>query len=120
MDAHMIEPCCLRPMDSQDSFPEDFARSGSPHCGLFHEEPGFRSKPFNRRLTIRAHGSRDLPGSFMRKSRRWGISGGFFIGPRPSHAGAPAPIDKEAESATIGRSRKAAEALAAQRRPSGI
>jgi hypothetical protein len=33
---------------------------------------------------------------------------------------APAPIDKEAESATIGRSRKATEALTAQRRPSGI
>jgi hypothetical protein len=29
-------------------------------------------------------------------------------------------IDKEVESATIGRSRKATEALAAQRRPSGI
>jgi hypothetical protein len=33
---------------------------------------------------------------------------------------AMAPIDKEAESATIGRSRKATEALTAQRRPSGI
>ena len=32
----------------------------------------------------------------------------------------PASIDKEAESATIVRSRKATEALTAQRRPSGI
>ena len=31
-----------------------------------------------------------------------------------------ARTDKEAESATTGRSRKATEALAAQRRPSGI
>jgi hypothetical protein len=33
---------------------------------------------------------------------------------------AMATIDKEAESATIGRSRKVTEALTAQRRPSGI
>ena len=37
-----------------------------------------------------------------------------------AHHEVPASIDEEAESATIGRSRKATEALTAQRRPSGI
>jgi hypothetical protein len=38
-------------------------------------------KALNQRLTVRAHGSRDLLGSFMCKSRRWGMSGGFFVSP---------------------------------------
>jgi hypothetical protein len=55
-----------------------------------------------------------------------GISGHTFGAARSRlqlprwRARALAPIDKEAESATIGRSRKATEALATQRRPSGI